>query len=109
MTHNQIWGGAFMILAGISSLLANVVGYSHTWPIYPLAIGMLLICLRRADDSPRRRLARQFGGAWMLLTGVVHSIVLFTSYALIAPLYMIGGGLILLAFQYLRHREQEVR
>jgi hypothetical protein len=109
MTHNQIWGGAFMILAGISSLLGNMVGYGHIWPIYPLVIGMLLICMRRADDSPRRRLARQFGGAWLTLAGVVHSIVLFTNHTLTGPLYMIGGGLILLAFQYLRNREQEVR
>ncbi|MDB4897373.1 MAG: hypothetical protein JWN15_3635 [Firmicutes bacterium] len=64
MTHNQIWGGAFMILAG---------------------------------------------GAWLTLAGVVHSIVLFTSHTLITPLYLIGGGLILLAFQYLRNREQEAR
>ncbi len=98
--RGRIYGGIFIITAGIASALGQFVGYGKVWFLYPLAAGILMVIAPWAQAR-----ATRITGVWVALTGVMGGLVTFTEigWGALWPLYMITAGLISI---FMRKREE---
>lgn len=99
--RGRIYGGAFLITAGIASVAGQFVGYDKVWFLYPLTAGILMFLAPWAGEKVQ---STRIAGVWVALTGLIGALVTFTdlTWGSLWPLYVLTAGLISV---FLRTRE----
>lgn len=95
MKRGQIYGGAFMIAAGVGSILGHLIGFDKVWFIYPLVAGILMMVVpAEGADLQKTRTV----GVWVALGGAVSGLVVLTglSWAVFSPVYLVAAGVMML-------------
>lgn len=109
MTSRQLYGGIFLIAAGLIGVLGAWFGFEHTGFLFPLVLGVLMLVIPATDVPANKQYRRRRAGGWLVLAGLISGLAWLgvIPWTAIGPLWLVGTGAMLLLFPKHEYRTEE--